>query len=344
MRTQPIRFYLVLVIFALCAANGFAFTLTMPRFSISPYTEIRYGETDEYVYYKDTILSKLIWDMKPETAFGAVASISWKRGFRISGDFSAAIPMKTGFMQDSDWLNLLYSRTTGQTTYSKHDADLEYAYTAEVKTGWNFLLPVNGPFTSDPITISPLAGFRYMRWKWNGTDGYLQHTVTSNGLYQEWNENQPKVYISGIPISYEQEYWIFETGFNASIPAGSCFTVDLGLTGSLWVNCYGLDHHFSPVSANNYSSSSTYNVYLDVLTDGYLLEPEMTVKWNASPHMSVFLGGKWTSVWNLRGNTAQQESNSTSTYWTYEKQGEGGGAGLGTGAIRLGAEFKTGER
>jgi len=343
MRIQQLRLCLILAFFALTAADGFAISLTLPRFSLSLYAELRSGESHEYVYYNDKILSELIWDMKPETAFGAVADINWKRGFRISGDFSAALPIKTGSMQDSDWLNLLYNRETAKTTYSKHDAILEYAYTAEVKTGWNFLLPFRGFSSSEQIAISPLAGFRYTRWKWNGTDGYLQHTDFSDGQYQEWNENQPKVSISGIPISYEQEYWLFEAGLATSIPVASRFTVDLGLTGSLWVNCYGLDYHFKPRSTNNYSSSSAYTMYLDVLTGGYLLEPEVTVKWNALSHMSVFLTGKWTSIWNLRGNTGERGSNGTMTYWTYKAKGEGGGAALGVGAIRLGVEFKAGD-
>jgi outer membrane protease len=314
--------------------------------SISPYVEANSGDAREYVYAYDKILSELIWDMKPLVSVGAAVNVAKTGGIRASAEASAGIPMRTGSMQDSDWLNLLSDGTDYKTTYSKHDADLEFAYRADVELGWDFVLPLSGPGTTSRISLVPALGFRFMNWKWNGNDGYVQHTKptgeTSGGedVYPAWTEQTDSETVTGTAISSQQQYWMPTAGITLSVPVASGFRVDVACSGTLWASCYALDMHFMPKPGWNYSVPIGVHQYFDMMAYGWMVEPKLRLSWACAKYATLFAAGSWTKIDGLRGDTRYLANNAT-VYDTFSQaSGSGGGAALDTLTFRLGAEFQ----
>jgi outer membrane protease len=314
--------------------------------SVSPYIEANSGDAREYVYADDKLLSELIWDMKPMVSIGAAIDVGWTGGLLVSAEASAAIPGTTGSMRDSDWLNLLSDGTEYKTTYSKHDADLEFAYWGKIDLGWDILLPVTGPGSTDRVSLVPSIGFKFMNWKWNGTDGYLQHTgttgTTDNGewIFAPWTKGTAKTDAKGTVISYQQQYWMPTGALAVSVPLGSRFRIDAGCSGTPMVWCYALDEHFIPKSTGDYSDPAGENQYFDMMSSGWMIEPELRLAWDCAKGVKLYASGSWTKIGGLRGDT-RYLANGASEYETFAaRSGAGGGAALETVNVRLGAEFQ----
>lgn len=322
------------------------FPVSALEVSVSPYIEAHSGDAREYVYDDDKVLSELIWDMKPMVSVGAAIDVGWTGGLLVSAEASAAMPGKTGSMQDSDWLNLLSDGTDFKTTYSKHDADLEFAYRGKIDVGWDFLLPVTGPGSTDRVSLVPSIGFKFMNWKWNGTDGYLQHTratgTADNGewIFEKWGEDTAKTDAKGTVISYQQQYWMPTATLAVSVPIGSRLRIDARCSGTPLVWCYALDEHFIPRSTGDYSDPAGENQYFDMMSSGWILEPGLRLDWNCAKRVRLYASGSWTKIGGLRGDTRYLE-NGALGYETFTvRSGAGGGATLETVNVRLGAEFQ----
>jgi outer membrane protease len=332
----------------LAATKGFSFELKPPHITVSPFGTVMLGEANEYVYTSGKILSELDWDILPIVSLGLGANVGWDEGLQLTGDISTGLPLATGSMEDSDWLNLETNGDTAKTTFSKHTAKLDFAYATNVRAGWEFRTPLQGIISDDRITVIPAIGFKYLTMKWDASNGYLQHTATgADGVYAAWSADQKKVPCYGTVISYQQEFWMPEARLEISIPAGSKFRITAACAGSLWVFCNGIDNHYVGATkvdsdGNAYAdfTNATYsNNYYDILSDGYMLEPELSFRWQFLPKMSAFLEGKWTMIGSLRGNTAARSSLGGAVYWYYESAGNGGGAALNAATIRLGVDF-----
>lgn len=320
--------------------GGMAFCIPAPHITLAPFTEVHIGEAHEFVYYNDKILSELVWDMKPMSFLGLAAKASWDQSLQLTAEISGALPLVTGSMEDSDWLNLLSNGNTEKTTFSHHEAALKFAFRWSAEAGWDVPLPINGPWSPEQIRLTPLLGFRYMIWKWNANDGYAQHTNKLLDVYPAWNADMPKTDIRGTPITYMQEYWMPTLGLNVVIPAGSQIQVNLGITGSFWVYCNGTDNHFKSTSNFDYTGSTTSTVYYDLVSDGWLVEPRIETTWAFKPRWSVLFAARWTRIDGLRGNTAKQSSTGGTIFWSRESNDDGGGASLETVSFRLGVETK----
>jgi outer membrane protease len=330
---------------AAASPAGFSFAgIGAPHVSLSPFMETAIGEAREYVYKKDQYLSELVWDMKPMISFGLTANAGWDRGLQLSAEAVAGIPSDTGEMEDSDWLNLIYGGTNWKTTYSKHTANLKYAWQLKAEAGWEFELPLRIYGSRERITVTPGVSFRYLTWKWHATGGYLQHTSMVDGSYPAWSADMTKVACYGTPITYLQEFWMPAAGLSVSVPVGETVRISAGFSGTLWVWCNGVDTHYGATSAGStfwdYTDSSVGTVYYDILSGGWLAEPELGVRWDRFERVSLFLEGRWTLIGGLRGDTAEQSTEGGSIAWARESSGEGGGAALDTAVIRLGAEYR----
>jgi outer membrane protease len=339
---------LLALVVLLTTAKGFSFTIEPPHVTVSYFGSVMLGQAKEYVYvtnqYADNqSLSELDWDILPIVSPGLGANIGWDGGLQLSGDISAGLAgLTTGSMEDSDWLNLETNGDTTKTTFSKHTAKLDFAYAVNARVGWECINPDATKKRDELISITPFIGFKYITMKWDASDGYMQHTTKTGGVYAAWSADQEKVPCYGTVISYQQEYWMPEMGFAISVPLGSRFSITATFAGSVWVFCYGIDNHYVGTSYGTYAdftNATRSNNYYDILSDGYMLEPEISFRWIAMPKLSVFLEGKWTTIGSLRGNTAARSSLGGVVYWSYESAGNGGGAALNAATIRLGVDF-----
>lgn len=306
------------------------FKIPLPQFSLSPFTEIVYGESFEYVYKSDKILSELIWDMKPLYFLGLEAGLEWKKGLSLNAEASFGLPMVTGHMEDSDWRFLDFNIDAGKTDFSRHLAELEYATVLEVRGGWNFSSTNQG---RGVVSFTPSIGYRYYSWKWKGQDGYVQQSYPS---YYEWEESQTKVPAYGVGISYEQKFYIPTIGVSSSFAPNNKLKMELGITFSPLVYSYNIDRHFQPTIGYDYRESTIWTEYHDILTDGIFFEPSISVIWSVSKTAHLFLNARKTQISSLRGNTAILSLGSSVPSWTYKEDGNGSGAALNTTNFRLG--------
>ena len=160
------------------------FSVSLKDFSLSvePLFGMKWGQIDEYVLAKesnfsDDKLSELNWEIKPELYVGLKIMGGWK-GFFQESYFSAGIPMKSGQMFDSDWLNAMpYSLSPSdgvtyanavshdyKTCYSEHDNYLEYDFSFGFKGGYEFKI-------FDIFKIKPSIAFEYQNIRFSGKDG-----------------------------------------------------------------------------------------------------------------------------------------------------------------------------
>lgn len=317
------RIRLTFLLFTFMVSSTALFAIDAPQFSLSYYTEVIYGESFEHVYYSDKILSELIWDIKPLILLGLEASLKWKKGFSLNAESSFGLPAFSGLMEDSDWLNLNLNLDTGKTHFSRHNAHLQYATILAIHAGWSFYPNIDN---SREFSITPSLGFKYYSWKWNAHDGYVQYgNEKADKSYEEWEESQPKIPISGIGISYEQKFYIPTFAIATSFALNPQLKTELGIIFSPLVYSYNIDNHFQRDL-----------IFYDILTDGIFFEPGISVNWSFCHNASLFLNARKTLISRLRGSTAVLIVGQSNYSWSYENDGDGGGAALDTLSLRLG--------
>ena len=156
-------------------------------FELSVSGGIQSGKVSEFVYKNDYVLSRLDWNenIAPFISLSGRVDV-----FHSILDFSifSAIPVKSGTIEDFDWLGEDKSRYT---QYSRHDLYLTKHFNLEAKAGYEF--------SFYNFTVLPQIGIHYRNQKFEGVDGYLQYSF---GNY--FSESFTKTQIKGNCISYEQ--------------------------------------------------------------------------------------------------------------------------------------------
>jgi outer membrane protease len=279
-----------LVIFAtLAAAPGFASDVTL---TASTGAGIMYGVTNEFVFgdynNKSYIKSQLDWDIRPLFYTKAALALSAGGGFFASFDVRMGIPAKTGLISDSDWLNYDYDGTTARTNYSESDCFTERAILLDAKVGWKF--PV-----ATWLSLEPFLAFGFMDFKWTARDGYFQYPpnwFSGPDLPYPPASTQPKVPLSGTGIIYQQTYFIPAAGIAAAFRAGKDFGISVSFAYSPLVFCNDFDNH----------ELAGLDFY-DYLWAGYLLEPKVSLKWQASERALLSLDVAYRHIAGLIGTT-----------------------------------------
>ena len=346
MRRIPVQFYFICFLI-ITGFPCFAFSLKPDTIRFAPYGGISYGEAREFVYWKDQVLSQLVWDLKPAASMGLQSSIGWIGGLQLNADISACLPLESGHMTDSDFLNVEINGSAAKTQFSEHNAFINYAYDFSCSAGWRFILPFSLPGGARNVSVEPNLGFRYMLWKWKSKDGYLQHPDEPNypsqtdGSYTEWTEDTEKVTVYGTPIIYQQQYYIPSAGFGINVPIGLNWMLSFCFTGSFYVYCNAIDNHFLGTVYTgywDYRDAPLSKDYYDFTSGGYMVDPGVSITRNITESLSVFLDADWSYIWNLRGYTEVQSS--TGGAVSVYSEENGGGASFNTIQIKLGLNFR----
>jgi outer membrane protease len=116
---------------------------------LEAHTGLFYGLTREYVYNGDKQFSRLEWEEKPAPYIHTALDFAWKRLF-IRGTAQTAVPVKSGFMRDYDYL---LPGSNALTNFSQHDARLERHNIYDIGIGYGFAVK--------NWLISPSIGFSY---------------------------------------------------------------------------------------------------------------------------------------------------------------------------------------
>jgi outer membrane protease len=288
---HPLRPNLCLALLLLataCAVPAF----TEVTLTASAGTGVMYGVARELVY--DTYLgqsaleSELDWDLKPLFYARSSLALNTSMGFVASLDVRLGVPVKTGSISDSDWLNYYVNGDHTQTNYSLSDCYSERAIVLEAQAGWDLAF-------ANWLTVEPFLAFGFMDFKWSARDGYLQYPTNfpgNDGSYQKYS-TYPTTPISGVAIIYEQTYFIPSAGLTAKLRFGRSFSATVSFTFSPQVFCTDVDNHVVVPSQDFY----------DYMWNGFLLEPRVSFDWQVFTKARLSFDVSYRHIANLQGVT-----------------------------------------
>ena len=316
-------------LFALFPALAFASGTGGVDLSVS--TSLLSGSTRELVYADDEVLSELVWPVEGIASLALGAGVSLGGGFRLSASLDAAIPGKSGSMEDSDFMNIPASDI--KTHYSRHDTRLDYLVDVSLALSREFDTGLKGLGSPYSLTLIPGIGIRYRACSWSGSDGYTQYSfVDGTGAYEGWSESLPKDYLSGKVIDYSQRYILAFASLAANLPIGSAWSLTAAVSASPFISCVGEDRHFL-----------TFTNYEDRMRGGIFVEPSLTVSWQTvrdTRESRLFISGIWTRFSGLRGKTLTRTNDGD--LLSVDK--DTGGSDSSVFAVRAGYSFRYGAR
>ena len=279
----------VLVILVFCvAANSPADDITL---TATTGTGIIYGVVREFVYNtymnQPYTVSELDWDLQSLYTTNAALSMLTAGGFSASLSVQLGIPLKTGSITDSDWLNYSYNGDPTKTNFSKHDCFAERAVLLAAQAGWE--IPLAGW-----VTLEPFLAFEFMDFKWTARDGYLQYPpgYIAGSATKPYPDASTDVVVpvSGTVILYQQTYYIPAVGLSAKFRSGSS-SGTLSFAFSPLVYCNDVDNH----------EFAGFDFY-DTMSNGILLEPKISLQWRmGSSRLSLDVS--YRHIGRLIGNT-----------------------------------------
>jgi len=213
------------------------------RFSITPLAGVLVGQLEEILYKydnSDQYVSELLWDLKPLVYIGLHADFGpgepFKRsGFTASASIKFGLPLRTGSMEDRDWLDSRYDYLTN---YSWHEAYAQNAILADVSAGYSWSI-------RDFFVISVFAEFSYMYFSLMAENGYAQYAHWYGGnIYDEWDAGIEKKPIFGPGIRYIQNWFILSPGISLDIKINDYFSLGGVFNYSPLIYSMDRDDHF----------------------------------------------------------------------------------------------------
>jgi outer membrane protease len=225
MKNQLIRQYLFLF-FLLSAALVHAENPLSG--SLQTHLGTFFGGMNEYVYEegREHELSRLEWE-ENFVPYVAVTGDLNAWNFFLDLTLITAIPVKSGFMQDFDYM-LPSSDATSH--YSKHDAMFEKHLEISPKLGYTF--------DFGKWYIAPSFGILFRNRKWSAVKGYTQYPASG-----PWNEDVEKKDMAGVVISYEESMWSPTVTLTGGCSIGERFETGLTATWYPYLFVNTIDSH-----------------------------------------------------------------------------------------------------
>ncbi|MDR1636835.1 MAG: omptin family outer membrane protease [Treponema sp.] len=250
-------------------------------FSVSPLAGFLYGYAEEIVYNgkSSTYLSQLLWDIKPLVYSGAILDISRKKnpGFFYSISLKFGFPMRSGIMEDRDWVNAKGALTH----YSRHDSRIDEAWFHD------FLGGISLPFFGSRVLFKPYLGVSYTHLRWIASDGYTKYSEedpAGSGSYPPLQDSEPEEPISGRVVSYTQEWMVLFFGVSLSYAFHPRFSAGLSVRISPLLYFTGEDYHYKREPEIRFS---------DYILGGFYLEPGGEFSFSFNKWFSAGLYVSW---------------------------------------------------
>ena len=291
------RILLLVIISALSRTLVFSEGKTgVYAFSVSPLFGVLYGQAEEIVYdpFKtgDVYTSELLWDLRPllyagfEVNFGPRNPFA-NSGFFADGSLKAGLPIKTGIMEDRDWL---YADNNNLTNYSRHDAVSRGAFLADVSTGFSWRI-------NDFFALGASIEFSYMYHSWSAIDGYSQYLETDKfgNLIpgQIWTNSIPKIDTEGEVIRYVQNWFIFSPGVLLKGRLSRFFSLEGSFNYSPLIYCSDRDDHLK---------RKTDTVFKDYLYFGHFFDGGGSFIFSPKENLALSLNVSYRYITGSRGN------------------------------------------
>ena len=251
---------IILITLLMFLSSTFALDSNYLSFRITPRFEVLNGSINEFVFDEECLntdnkLSQLDWDIKNIPVLGINADFNLFRYINIGFDGSVGIPVKSGNMQDYDWLNSVkgdgnypdwyYDDWTELTNYSIHNNFLEKYITFSARLGVNIFLPAE-------IKLIPTISYHYDFISFSGKDGY--------SIYK-WDKWQQKSF-SGKVIDYQQELNAMLLGLSVNISTISkaFFSVDFSISPNMtFINA--VDYHYRSRNIDDLSGKAFWDSF-----------------------------------------------------------------------------------
>jgi outer membrane protease len=252
-------------------------------------TGVILGGAKEFVYNSGLVLSELDWPLLPAITVGAAVSLTTRVGFLASLEVQTAIPMKTGTMTDTDFLNL----DGVPCLFSASDGVLRGAFLLTAQAGWSLPLPPDQPVT----LVAPFLQFEYLYLQWDAENGYTQYPpqpplTSPPGSFNPVLPSTPKVPITGTGIIYTQNYFIPSFGLKVVYRPLDSLTVDISVAFSPYVWCNDTDQHLF-----------RSDVFYDNPRGGIMIEPRLSAALKISTHVSLAFDALYRHIGGLVGDT-----------------------------------------
>jgi outer membrane protease len=279
-----------------------------------------YGRGEELLYKysgETTLLSQLLWNMKPLFYYGGALDFSPRApgerpGFFASLSLKFGFPGKTGTMEDRDWL----SPKDELTNYSRSDNYTGHAFLLDLLAGLS--LPLR-PWGYVKLFLS----FSWMTFQWTAREGYVRYSPNAN---IPLDDSVPPSPLYGPSIGYNQEWILASPGLALGIPFSPRFRVDFSFLISPLVFCFARDDHFMRSLQ-----------FQDYIYGGLYLEPRGDFVFSFRQPFELSL---YVSYRHARGGRGESYSRSTGQAGTglfYKTTEE---AGAGWYALDSGLTFK----
>ena len=269
-------------------------------FSLDFKSGFLYGTAYEIIYpdsFSSCYLSELQWNLKPLYFAGIYSEYAPKNpvekiGFYGSVELTLGLPMKTGVMEDRDWLT--EAEIPGSLTlFSSHENDTKTAILADLKLG--FSLPLVEFFF-----MRLYLGFSYMYYKIEALNGYIQYGDNVTPPYSPWDPEWPKIPVSGLGVDYSQHFFLFYPGLEFCLKTKKTM-LNIGISVSPLIGCITIDNHYMRYPSFKIKS---------YLSGGLFAEPKIKLKFNFHGNFSAGLAFSYRYISGMRGN-AEQKNNLT---------------------------------
>jgi outer membrane protease len=283
------KFVFFVIITALFLVSAGAETRKM-SWSISPTLGFLYGHAEELVYKfpdRDLYLSELLWDLKPLFYIGLAADYGPNDPFKHGG-FTAALsikyglPLKTGVIENRDWVNYEHNYLTH---FSTHDLYSRGAFFFDISAGYSWQL-------SNNLAFLAYGEFTFKHLFWSGWNGYYQYSP-GGAFAPPWNDTLPKVELNGEVIRYIQNWFILAPGFSLNWKPHPLFSFSGSFSYSPLIYCRARDDHLVPPA----------RTFHDYLYFGHYFKGNGELIFSTTENIDLSLNLSYTHISGTRGDT-----------------------------------------
>ena len=187
LRGMKARFCFILFAVVLCGGAG-----ADGMFSVENHVSVgmRHQTLAESVLYASAKISEIRWqpDIVPSVTDELVFGVSC---VRFSFGFSTAIPVKTGIVEDRDWL---FSGSSALSNYSRHENCVDKDYRIYGTAAYA------APALFGRLFVCAGLGVRYDNEKYAAKDGYYQYSLIEN---KPVDSSTKKTGLCGTGMTYE---------------------------------------------------------------------------------------------------------------------------------------------
>lgn len=280
--------------------------------SIEPIYKLENGTLHEFVFMFDSNsksevkLSQLDWPISNISCLGGCIKGGWKF-INLGISYLAAIPQKTGNMEDYDWQDYVTSGSgITQKNFWNNPNMCTNKSISETKLNESNNLSIYISFDIEPVQnlyITPMLGTEFTNYKFSAKNGYgwygdTGHTKLSYAVPYTDPEAIKKDKGSLCGIDYDRENLDVFIGSAIKYNLKNRFIFSLDGKLSVYSQVQSIDFHH----ANMEGTSGVY--YLDVM-NGYFRKFSIGTTFEAElwNHLSGYLNFNYSQLNNIKGNT-----------------------------------------